>query len=102
MNNPSELFLALAGGLLLGTVFFGGLWWTVRWGLSSTRPAILFLTSLLLRTAIACSGFYFISLGDWRNLVACLVGFLLARVFTVRFTRRFGEKQNRFIERGGT
>jgi F1F0 ATPase subunit 2 len=29
--------------VLLGVIFFGGLWWTVRKGLSSKRPASLAL-----------------------------------------------------------
>jgi F1F0 ATPase subunit 2 len=29
-------------GLLLGAIFFGGLWWTVRKGVSSKRPALWF------------------------------------------------------------
>jgi heme A synthase len=37
---------------LLGVIFFGGLWWTVRKGLSSKRPALCFFGSLLLRTSM--------------------------------------------------
>jgi F1F0 ATPase subunit 2 len=42
------LMLGLAGvaGLLLGAIFFGGLWWTVRKGVASSRPALWFLGSL--------------------------------------------------------
>ena len=36
-------------GLVLGAIFFGGLWWTVRKGLSSQQPALWFLGSMLLR-----------------------------------------------------
>ena len=43
---------------LLGALFFGGLWWTVRKGVSSTQPALWFFGSLLLRTSIALAGFY--------------------------------------------
>jgi F1F0 ATPase subunit 2 len=37
---------------LLGTIFFGGLWWTIRKGISSKQPAALFFFSLLLRTVL--------------------------------------------------
>jgi F1F0 ATPase subunit 2 len=47
-------------GVLLGAIFFGGLWWTVRKGVSSKRPALCFFGSLLLRTSIALAGFYFV------------------------------------------
>jgi F1F0 ATPase subunit 2 len=69
------LVLALLAGVLLGTIFFGGLWWTIRKGLSSKQPAALFFFSLLLRTGMAMGGFYFVARGDWRRLLACLLGF---------------------------
>ena len=61
MNETLTLALALAAGVLLGAIFFGGLWWTVRKGVSSQRPALWFLGSLLLRMSIALAGFYFVS-----------------------------------------
>ena len=71
--------LALVAGVLLGAVFFGGLWWTVRKGVSSKRPALWFFGSLLLRMSIALAGFYFVSGGHWERLLVCLLGFVVAR-----------------------
>jgi F1F0 ATPase subunit 2 len=84
MNDTTELALATLAGALLGAFFFGGLWWTVQQGVTSQRPAVLFLGSLLLRTAVVLIGFYFVSQGHWSRLVACLVGFFMARVIVVR------------------
>ena len=81
------LALALAAGLLLGAIFFGGLWWTVRKGVSSTRPALWFLGSMLLRMGIVLAGFYFVGRRDWQRLVACLLGFIIARFIVMRLTR---------------
>ncbi len=53
----SALVLPLIAGVLLGMFFFGGLWWTIRRGVSSKQPAALFFFSLLLRTGIALAGF---------------------------------------------
>jgi F1F0 ATPase subunit 2 len=78
------LALALATGLLLGAIFFGGLWWTVRKGVSSKRPALLFLASLLLRTAVVVAGFYVVSDGHWQRLLACVLGFTIARFVVTR------------------
>jgi F1F0 ATPase subunit 2 len=86
MRETLLLLLALLGGMFLGTLFFGGLWWTVRRGVASHQPAIWFVGSLLLRTAIALFGFYAVMQGDWRRLVACLCGFVIARICVVRFT----------------
>jgi len=86
MNEVLTLALALAllVGLLLGAIFFGGLWWTVRKGVSSQRPALLFLGSLLLRTGIVIAGFYVVSDGHWQRLLACLLGFAIARLIVTR------------------
>ncbi len=87
MNNFLTLALALGAGLLLGAIFFGGLWWTVRKGISSKSPALWFLGSMLLRMGIVLAGFYFVGRGDWRRLVICLLGFIIARFFVMRMTR---------------
>ena len=84
MTNVWTIGFAAIVGLLLGGTFFGGLWWTVRRGLSLEQPAFLFLGSLLLRTALVVSGLYLVSRGDWRRLVASLAGFSLARVWISR------------------
>jgi F1F0 ATPase subunit 2 len=88
MSEHLDLALALFAGALFGVVFFGGLWWTVQKGVSSERPALWFLGSLLLRTALILAGFYVVAQGHWSRLVACLLGFLIARVIVVkRLTR---------------
>lgn len=87
MNEAVTLVLAGIAGILLGALFFGGLWLTVRTGVSSKRPALWFLGSLLLRTGIVLAGFYFVSGGHWKRLVACLLGFVLARFIVMWLTR---------------
>jgi len=100
MREVLVLLLALVAGIFLGALFFGGLWWTVQRGLTSHQPALWFLGSMLVRTAIAVSGFYFVMQGDWRRLVACLAGFLLARICTVRLTRSSFSKSSHLIPGG--
>ena len=80
MNEPLSLASALVMGVLLGAMFLGGLWWTVRQGLSSKRVARWFLGSLLLRMGIALAGFYLVSGGHWEQLLLCLLGFVMARL----------------------
>ena len=95
MNEALVLILAVGAGGVLGAVFFGGLWWTVRKGVSSERPALLFLCSLLLRMSITLAGFYVVSGGLWERWLLCLPGFVLARVVVTRLTRPSGENQTR-------
>ena len=94
MNETLTLAVAWLAGGLLGAIFFGGLWWTVRKGVSSARPALWFLGSGLLRMGIVLAGFYFVSGGQWKRLVACLVGFVIARVVVTWLTRPFRENPN--------
>ncbi len=84
MSDVLNLATALVAGALLGAFFFGGLWWTVQKGATSDRPALWFAGSLLLRTGTILAGFYFISQGHWSKLVACLLGFVIARVIVVK------------------
>jgi F1F0 ATPase subunit 2 len=87
MNEAFILALALLTGVVLGAIFFGGLWWTVRKCVSSDQPAFWVLGSALLRTGVVLAGFYFIAQGHWERLVACLCGFIIARMIVTRLTR---------------
>ena len=83
---PDLMMLLLAGGAgaLLGVLFFGGLWWTVQRGLASSRTALWFVGSFLLRTGVVLAGMYVVSGGQWQALLACLVGFAVARIIVTR------------------
>lgn len=88
MNDTGALALALASvaGVLLGGVFFGGLWWTVRKGVSSQRPALWFGGSLVLRMGVVLAGFHVVGGGHWERLLVCLLGFAVARFAVTRLT----------------
>lgn len=100
MNEILSLVPALIAGLLLGAMFFGGLWWTVQKGVSSTRPALWFFGSLLLRTSLTLVGFYVVSGGQWEKLLMCLLGFTIARLTVTRLTR-VTEKPTRLAQEAG-
>lgn len=106
MTEPLALVLAGMAGLGLGVIFFGGLWWTVRKGVASRRPARWFLGSLLVRTGIVLGGFYFVAGGHWERLLSCLLGFIIARLgVTLRLragpagrTRPTAERRNDSVQ----
>ena len=93
MNEPLSLILPLGAGVLLGTIFFGGLCCSVRKGVSSRRTAFWFLGSLLLRMSIALGGFYFVSGGHWDRLLLCLLGFVMARLVVTWLMQPSGENR---------
>ena len=87
MIEITALLLAWLAGTMLGGIFFGGLWWTVRKGLLSKQPALWFVASLLLRMSIVLAGLYFVAQGRWLRLLLCLFGFVIARLVVKWLTR---------------
>jgi F1F0 ATPase subunit 2 len=101
MNEALILAGSLLAGVLLGAFFFGGLWWTIRSSSPSQWSGLLFSASLLLRMAVTIAGFYLVSHGEWRKLLACLAGFLLARIAVTRRIRIPAAMTTRVLEEGG-
>jgi F1F0 ATPase subunit 2 len=86
MRETLSLIGAGCAGFALGAVFFAGLWWTVREGISSQRPGLIFFTSLFLRTGLVLAGFYLITRGHWERIPLWLLGFILARMIVTQGT----------------
>ncbi len=87
MNDFAYKFLVLITGLALGTIFFGGLWLTVKKALLSKKPSLWYMGSLVVRTGLTIVGFYYIASGNWINMLICLVGFVIARFLVLNFTK---------------
>jgi F1F0 ATPase subunit 2 len=77
--NDALLITSFILGACLGSVYFGGLWLTmiimpaVRWRF------LVLAGSYLLRVVVTLGGFYCVLIVDWKQLVACGVGFILVR-----------------------
>jgi F1F0 ATPase subunit 2 len=78
---------ALAAGMVLGTIFFAGLWWTVSRGLTAAVPALWFGLSALVRMAVVVCGIYCFARLGLPSLIACFCGLLIARGAVKRLTR---------------
>ena len=89
MTDLFGILSALLVGLLLGVFFFVGLWWTVQQGLTAKRPAVLFLSSLLVRTGVTVLGFYAIAGDNYLHLLVCLSGFILARFMVMHWSKKY-------------
>jgi len=81
------LAAAFAAGAALGAAYFLGLWYTVRRQASARWPAVWLLGSAVGRLALLLAGFYLVMAGSWERLLACLAGFVVARLV---LTRRLG------------
>ena len=93
MNETLLRIAAFIAGMALGTLFFGGLWLTVRKIVTAKVPALWVLGSFIFRVGIVLLGFYFIGAGSWQRLVSCLIGFVVARFIVIHFTKSIDEKQ---------
>ncbi len=87
MTDTLTLVLAWMAGAMLGAMFYGGLWWTVRRGVASRRPALWFLGSQLVRMSLALTGMYIVSGGHFSRLLLCLLGFVMARLVVTSVAR---------------
>ncbi len=68
-------------GCVLGSAFLWGLWLTVRRLPTAGHPALLMLSSLLLRFGITLAGFLLVArLGSWEHLLVAAAGFTLPRL----------------------
>ena len=90
MPDP-KLLVPLLVGVVLGVMFFGGLWWTVQRAVASQRVAQWFFASLVLRTGIALGGFYLVCGDNWQRWLAALLGFVVARFLVARLIRPSGD-----------
>lgn len=88
MSDILLLLLAFAGGLIIGGIYFAGLWWTLRKSLAPDASVALLPLSLFIRVAICLTGFYLVGAGDPLRILACLLGFIAARFILLRLTRQ--------------
>ena len=90
MTEIGHIAEAVPAGIVLGAVFFGGLWWTVSRALTAAVPAAWFGLSALLRMAIVLTGLYCFARLGLPSLIACLCGMLAARGAVRHLTRAVG------------
>lgn len=80
----TALILPLAAGALLGAANYAALWYSVNRLVRTRKPGAVALLSFVVRMAFVAAGFFAVSGGEPAKLVACVLGFLLARTLAVR------------------
>lgn len=87
MTDYLVLTLVLLGGAVLGFLFFGGLWWTLRALPTARHPALIMFASYFARMALVVLGFFLLMGGEWQRLVVAFVGFMIVRFLMIRHIR---------------
>lgn len=97
MNDWLLLATALIAGLVMGALYFGGLWLTVQRLSDARQPALLALGSLAGRLGMLLLGLYFIAGGQFARIGIYLLGFFIMRTILVR---RWGPQKHPIPEKG--
>jgi F1F0 ATPase subunit 2 len=87
-----HLILVFVAGIVLGLVFFGGLWFTVRKSLNTRVPSLWLMGGFIIRVTITLSGFYYISMGSFNMILICLLGFIVGRLLVFWQTKKYEQK----------
>ena len=84
MSQLVHILLSFITGMALGTIYFSGLWRTVKKLPDVGRPYASLLWSFVLRASLVLAGFYMAMGSAWERLAAALLGFILMREILVR------------------
>lgn len=79
---------AAAAGLVLGAVYFWGLWWTSRRVGTTSAPGILFTGSFVVRMAVLLGGLWLVTRGRLVETAVAVIAILISRRFVVNAVRR--------------
>lgn len=89
---------AFLGGLLIGFIFFGGLYLTTSRLHLMKYPPLIMILSTVIRMAILLGGFYLLMDNSFVNLVLSLVGVVIVRIIMV-FTLKY-KVQKQYPKKG--
>lgn len=86
MSGLLLISLDFMAGSLIGALFYGGLWWTVR-RVRAGVAGLWLVGSFLVRATIALAGLYAVARGGGYAPAACFAGFLAGRIAVTHVTR---------------
>lgn len=67
-------------GVILGIVYFGGLYFTVVNINKAKYPGLLMALSFILRMAVLLGVFFYISKNGYKNMIFALIGVIIVRI----------------------
>lgn len=89
--------IAFLIGTILGIVYFGGLYFSVRKMSKVKYPSLLMITSFFLRMGVLVGVFFYTSKGGYKDMLFTFLGLMLVR-FVMIFTLK--EQSPNSIKRG--
>lgn len=92
-----EFILAFFIGIILGILYFGGLYLTVQKIYKSKNPSFLMVISLVIRMGGLVAAFFYISKNGYKNILFTLLGIIVARFIMIYVAR----KQKINLNKGG-
>ena len=93
--SAASVGIGLAGGLILGGMYFGGLWGSVRKARKVKHKKLLFLVSWAIRSALLCYGLYVLARYNIVSLLCATAGLLIARSFVMWRVKKKTEKKEK-------
>lgn len=79
------LYITAAGsGIILGLIYFLGLWVTVTKVSRVRHPYLFMIGSFLARTLVVLLGFYLLLIYNWIYLILAMITFLITRHWIIR------------------
>ncbi|WP_422484749.1 ATP synthase subunit I [Gudongella sp. DL1XJH-153] len=82
------MVIAFITGVLLGFVFFGGLYFSVNRIADMKHPAVFMLASMIVRMLIVLVGLYLIRGDSLYNIPLALLGIILARTYLTSWVKK--------------
>ena len=89
----AEILIALTLGIVLGMVFFIGLWLTVKNLANTARPMLLLLLSWSFRFGIVMVVFYYLITQNIQQFIIALIGMSLVRWKISNTMQRYLKKE---------
>lgn len=86
--SPMTVTIGLLGGILLGCLYFGGLWLSVKRLKKVERKKCFLFVSWIARSFFLCAGLYALARYNAASLLCGAVGVLAAKSVIVRSVKR--------------
>lgn len=80
-----QLVISFFLGIFLGILYFGGLWVTVKQLAETNRPALMFVSSFLIRILIFTAGFYYAVTTGILQALICILSFIITRKVFLKY-----------------